>query len=418
MSILIKNALHRGQRTDVFIRGKRIEKIATGLSVAADDVIDGAGLAILPSFVNGHTHAAMTLMRGYADDMALHRWLTQYIWPLEAKLGEQDVYHGARLAALEMIKSGTTFFNDMYWHWHGTARAVVDMGIRAAIAAVFIDFGDEKKTEEQKRLNLRLFEESRQYGDRVIFTLGPHAIYTVSENALRWCSSFAEEHGLLIHLHVSETEKEVADSLEKFGMRPVNYLNSLGLLSPRLISCHTVWADDREIELLAQNRVRVVHNPVSNMKLAGGSFRYKAMKAAGIPVVLGTDGCSSNNNLDMAEEMKFAAIYAKAVSRDPTIFPAEEAFRSATVHGARAFGLDCGEIREGSLADCILVRLDDPRMVPNYNIISNMVYSAGGSVVDTTICDGKILMRGGRVPGEEEIIARAREVAQKLVRAL
>ncbi|VGO18042.1 amidohydrolase [Pontiella sulfatireligans] len=411
MGLLIKNVELDGKETDVLIEGNRFKAIGADLNAPESDFLEGQGMAVVPTFVNGHTHASMTLMRSYADDLELHDWLTNYIWPLESKLGEEDIYHGARLACLEMIKSGTTCFNDMYWHFHGVARAVEEMGLRAVLSSVFIDFSDEAKAAEQRELTMRLFEESKRYSDRIGFALGPHAIYTVSESSLRWIKSFADEHGLLIHIHISETEKEVEDCVALCGLRPVEWLQKIGFLGCNIVAAHAIHVTDKEIHLLAKNGVKVVHNPVSNMKLASGSFSYARMREHGVEVSLGTDGCSSNNNLCMLEEMKMAALHAKLVHNDPTVLSAREAFNMATLEGAKALRLDCGEIAEGKLADCMLVDLSNHRLAPGYQLIDDLVYSADTSCIDTVICDGRILMQNGCVEGEEEIVAEARRYA-------
>jgi 5-methylthioadenosine/S-adenosylhomocysteine deaminase len=404
----------KGEAVDVLIRGNRFDSIGGPVDFVADVTIDGSGKAILPSFHNAHTHAAMTLLRGYADDMDLHTWLTDHIWPFEARLNEDDIYWGAKLACLEMIKSGTTFFADMYWHWKGTARAVEEMGLRAALSAAFFDFEDPQRAEAMKRQVMALHEDSGRYSERITFILGPHAIYTVSSESLRWLSEYADRHNLLIHTHLSETRKEVDDCLARHGRRPVEYLHDLGLLGPRLSLAHAVWMTEDEMALLAAHGVRVVHCPVSNMKLASGQFDYAGMRRHGVDVALGTDGCSSNNTLDMMAEMKTASLLAKVSAMDPTVLPAAEALDAATINGARMYGLDSGRIARGLLADCILVDLDHLRMVPGHNLVSNLVYSANSACVDTTICNGRVLMTGGRVDGEEEILAQVRATIGRL----
>jgi 5-methylthioadenosine/S-adenosylhomocysteine deaminase len=241
VNTLIKGVTLNGRKRDILIQGNLIQKIDDSIDLSADVQIWGNGKAAIPSFINGHTHAAMTLLRGYADDMHLQDWLEKKIWVAEAQMTEEIIYCGARLACLEMIKTGTTFFNDMYWFWKGTARAVQEMGIRAAISAVFIDFFDKKKAREQIEINMKLFEESGDFGDRVTFTLGPHAVYTVSEKSLRWAADFARDHGLLIHIHLSETKKEVEDCIREHGMRPAEYLQKIGFLGPNVIACHGVY---------------------------------------------------------------------------------------------------------------------------------------------------------------------------------
>jgi 5-methylthioadenosine/S-adenosylhomocysteine deaminase len=411
MDWLVKNVEFEGRKTDVRIVGNRFGRIAPDQEAFGATILNGEGMALLPTFVNMHTHAAMTLLRSYADDLELHDWLTNYIWPLEAQMSEEDIYHGARLACLEMIRSGTTCFNDMYWHFHGTARAVEEMGTRAVLSSVFIDFGDEQKAEEQRVATRQLYSEAQQYSDRIHFALGPHALYTVSENSLRWIRDFSEEHDLLIHIHLSETLKEVDDCMAQHGLRPVEWLDQIGFLGPNVVAAHAIHVNRAEIEILAERGVKVVHNPVSNMKLASGSFSCANMAAGGVDVLLGTDGCSSNNNLDMLEEMKIAALHAKLLERDPTVWPASKVFEMATVRGAAALGLECGVIAEGKLADCMLVDLSNHRLAPGYHLIDDMVYSADASCIDTVICNGRVLMRGGIVDGEAEIVAEARRYA-------
>jgi 5-methylthioadenosine/S-adenosylhomocysteine deaminase len=408
MALLIKHSELNGEPQDILIEGNRFKRIAPNLSAAGANVIDGTDKAIIPGFINMHTHASMTLIRSYADDLELHDWLNKYIWPLEAKLTEEDIYHGARLACLEMIKSGTTCFNDMYWHFNGVARAVEEMGMRAMLSSVFIDLNDAERAAAERKQAEQLFAESKNYSDRIGFALGPHAIYTVSKKSLQWAKAFADEHGLLFHIHVSETEKEVEDCLQQYGLRPIQWLEKIGLLGPNVIAAHVLHVTAPEIEILAKHQVKVVHNPVSNMKLASGRFPYARLKQAGVELSLGTDGASSNNNLCMLEEMKIAALQAKLLHEDPTVLPAGSIFEMATVNGASALGWDIGEIAEGKLADCVLVDLKNPRLVPGYNLIDDLVYSADSSCIDTVICDGNILMQQGRVEGEDEIISAAR----------
>ena len=417
MSILIKGVTLNEHKKDIFIRENIIQRIDDSIALSADIHISGDGKAAIPSFINGHTHAAMTLLRGYADDMHLQDWLERKIWVAEAHMTEEDIYCGAKLACLEMIKTGTTFFNDMYWFWKGTARAVLEMGIRSAISAVFIDFFDKKKAREQIEINMKLFEESGNFGDRITFTLGPHAVYTVSEESLKWAADFARDNGLLIHFHLSETQKEVEDCIQKQGMLPVEYLEKIGFLGPNVIACHGVWLNPKEILLLKKHEVKVVHNPISNMKLAvGKAFPYEGLKAAGVTISLGTDGCSSNNNLDMLESMKFASLLQKYHHKDTTVLPALEAFHMATISGAKAFGLNCGEIKEGNLADIALIDLQRPELTPHFDLYSDLAYSGNGGCVDTLICDGKVLMANRKVENEETILEEARRCAFDLIR--
>ncbi len=408
MSILIKNALLNGEMTHIYIEGNRIVEI--GRQVEAEEIIDAKGMIAMPGLVNTHTHAAMTLLRGYGDDMPLHQWLQEKIWPAEAKLTGEMVYWGTRLAIIEMIKSGTTAFNDMYFFMEDVAKAVADGGIRAVLGYGFLDLFDEERREEEIRKTEgfhRHVENMRN--PRIRASVAPHAIYTVSKEGLEWAAEFARDKGIRLHIHVSETEKEVKDSMEQNGMSPVKYLDSIGFLGNDVIAAHSIWLSDEDMKIYAERGVWPSHNPASNMKLGSGTMPYTEMRKKGIMPVLGTDGTASNNNLDMMEEMKMAALLQK-VSGDPTALPAHEAIKMATEWGAQALGFNAGKIEEGYLADIILLRTDIPEMVPMHNWESNVVYSANGSALDTVICDGKILMRDRKVKGEEEVIEKVREL--------
>ena len=416
MKILIKDVLLDGHTTDIFMEDGVIEEIAAQCNRKADKIINGKNKAALPSFINGHTHAAMTLFRGYADDMPLKNWLEEKIWPLETKLSEEDVYWGAKLACLEMIKNGVTVFNDMYWHWEATARATCDMGLRGFISAVFIDMFDPKKSDEQIEENLKLFKLSEKYKPYITFTFGPHAIYTVSRKSLEWMRDFSEKENILIHMHLAETQNETHFSTEKYGLTPVEFLHSVGILSQRYIGCHGCMLDEADGAILKEEKVKLVHVPVSNLKLSVDKvFPHSLMKRNGIPYCFGTDGCASNNHLDMIETMKFASLLVKFFSHDPTLLPARETFDLATKTAADIFRLDAWEIRVGNRPDIILIDLARPEFVPNFDIYSDIVYASNGHAVDTVICMGKVLMEGRYVPGEEEIMNKARQVARALV---
>ena len=416
MKILIKDVLLDGHTTDIFMENGVIEEITPQCDRQADKIINGKNKAALPSFINGHTHAAMTLFRGYADDMPLKNWLEEKIWPLEAKLSEEDVYWGAKLACLEMIKNGVTVFNDMYWHWEATARATCDMGLRGFISAVFIDMFDPKKSDEQIEENIKLFKLSEKYKPHVTFTFGPHAIYTVSRKSLEWMRDFSEKENILIHMHLAETQNETHFSTEKYGLTPVEFLHSVGLLSQRYIGCHGCMLDEADSNILKEEKVKLVHVPVSNLKLSVDKvFPHSLMKTNDIPYCFGTDGCASNNHLDIIETMKFASLLAKFFSHDPTMLPARETFDLATKTAAEIFRLDAWEIKVGNRPDIILIDLARPEFVPNFDIHSDIVYASNGHAVDTVICMGKILMEGRYVPGEEEIMSKAGQVARALV---
>ena len=417
MSILIKNVLHQDKLTDVLIEGNRIARIAEGISAPAGaEVLDGTDKAIIPGFINTHTHASMTLFRGYGDDLPLMTWLQDYIWPVEAQMTAHDVYIGARLACLEMLRSGTTCFLDMYMHPLETAKAVEEMGLRAHLSYTLFDQGNAERAELDRKRSYEYFDRFKEFSDRITFTLGPHAIYTVSGEQLQFCHQFAVEHNVKIHLHLSETKGEIDECVRLHGLTPVRYLDKLGILSEHLVLAHVVWIDDEEMDLLAKHKVSVVHNPASNLKLASGyAFKYEEMKRRGIRIGIGTDGCSSSNNLDMVVAMKLASFLGKGWRFDSTACKADDIFASATSVGADILGIPAGRVEEGALADVCLVDLNTPELVPLNSLTSNLVYAtSGSSCVDTVIVDGRILMRDKYVPGQEAIIAEAREVARRL----
>ena len=388
-SLLIKNVQLDGRITDVLIAGGRFRSLSAPAGTVADRTLDASGLAMLPPFYNTHTHAAMSLLRGYADDMPLLKWLTDYIWPYENKMTRQDIREGSRLAVREMILTGTVFFSDMYFDIEETIDAVREYGLRAAIGVTFVE-SHSKSQQAEKLAMLRSWSDPT--GGLITLTVAPHAIYTVGPDLLVLCASTARELGLKLHIHLSETQQEVANCQREHGTTPVRYLDKLGVLGPNVIAAHVVHVDEEEAAILAERGVTVSNCPCSNMKLASGIFPYKLLKEAGCRITLGTDGDSSNNNLDMREEMKFASLLAKVSSGDPEFLPAAEAVDMATRQGAEAFGIDAGVIAEGKLADAILVNLADVRMQPCHNLLSNWVYAAGSSCVDTVICNGKVLM--------------------------
>jgi len=415
MSILIKDIQVEGDVTQVYIEGNRIAEI--GKRREADTVIDGRGKVALPGFVNLHTHAAMTLFRGWGDDLNLTTWLETKIRPVEAELRPEDVYWGTKLACLEMIKSGTTTFNDMYFHMDQAAKAVREMGLRAFLAEGIVDLNDPERAVKQLRtaedVNRRI---EAMKTDRITPVFGPHAIYTVSKDSLLRIRELADKKGSLIHLHLSETKREVDDCVVETGMRPAKYLDSLGFLTKDVIAAHGCWLDPSEIEILAHTGTKVAHCPISNMKLStGAAMPYPALREAAVVMGLGTDGAGSNNSLDMFETMKVAALLQKFATGDPRVLPATEAFELANLGGARALGIDAGIIGVDRLADLILIDPVRPELTPRHNDVSNWVYSAHGNIVDTTICDGVVLMRGRRVKGEAEILERAANVARDLV---
>lgn len=409
--LLLENISLDGRVTNIAIKQGKFVDLNANSELPAQEKFDASGLAIVPSFHNTHTHAAMTLLRGFADDMPLFTWLNEHIWPMEAKLTSQDIYDGSRLAILEMIMSGTTFFADMYWDVEQTIRAVDEMGIRAAIGVTFMD----RMGEEQIAQNIKFLENWQDPSNgRIHLTLAPHAIYTVSAPLLKRCARTAQELGLMLTIHLSETEQEVEDCIKAHGLTPVRWLDHLGVLGSNVVVAHCIHVDHEEMQILAQHGTTIAHNPCSNMKLGSGIFASADLQSVQCHLTIGTDGASSNNNLDMREEMKFASLLAKTRYESSTL-KANEVFAWATVNGAKAFGLNAGRIAQGALADAVLLDLSNERLVPNYNLISNWVYAADSSAVDSVLCDGKFVMRHGYVDNEEEILACAKACAERLV---
>jgi 5-methylthioadenosine/S-adenosylhomocysteine deaminase len=421
-SILIANVMVDGKAADIFVNdGGFIAAVGEGVRLQhkdeADLVIDGDGAIALPGLANTHTHAAMSLLRGYADDMILQDWLSQKIWPLEAHLTGNDVYWGTKLACLEMIKTGTTAFNDMYFMMDEAARAVDESGIRAVLSYGFIDLFNAEKRENECKATENLAAHVRSMNNpRIRAAVGPHAIYTVSPEGLKWCADFAKEQNIGIHIHLSETEKEITDCIAQHGKRPAALLDECGILTPKTIAAHGCWLDDAECALLGKRGVSVSHNPASNMKLATNrAMPIRQLSAAGANVCLGTDGCASNNNLDMFEEMKTAALLQKFFWNDPTVLPAPAALAMATTNGAQALGFGTGKLMAGTSADIVLVSARTACNIPLHNVTSNLVYSCSGAAVETTICDGRILMLNREIPNEDEILAGAAKAARELV---
>jgi 5-methylthioadenosine/S-adenosylhomocysteine deaminase len=389
--------------------------VAIGPEVAAqpgEETIDAAGAPLVPALVNGHTHAAMTLFRGYGGDLPLMRWLREKVWPVEAKLDAEDVYWGTRLACVEMIRTGTARFWDMYWQPEATARAVEDAGLRATIGGPLFD-ADGGTAEMQATVANGLDALTGRSG-AIDVALAPHSIYMVSEGLLGWAAEQADERGAAIQIHLSETEQEVVDCLDRHGERPAAYLDRLGLLGERTALAHGVWLDQAELELIAERGATVVANPVANMKLAvGGVLPYPAARQAGVAIGLGTDGAGSNDSLDLLADLKTFALMQRHLSGDPTVLPAAEAWGIAT--GASS-PLLCGAAKPltpGAPADFLLLRGDSPELGLG-ELASDLVYAASGSVVDTTVVAGRVLMGGGKVEGTEEVVARAAERARRL----
>jgi 5-methylthioadenosine/S-adenosylhomocysteine deaminase len=380
----------------------------------SDEVIDATGMLLSPPMVNGHTHAAMTLFRGFGDDMPLMEWLREKIWPAEAKLAAEDAYWGTRLACIEMIRAGTTRFLDMYWHGPDIARAVADSGMRAVVSSVLIDQLDPAKGVEMRDQVLDWLDRIDAAGERVEAGVGPHAIYTVSGESLAWLAEVAAEREVKLQIHLSETEQEVADCLEQNGKRPAAYLDELGFLGPRTVLAHGVWLDEAELELIAERGATVVANPAANMKLGvGGVLPYPAAARAGVALGLGTDGVSSNSNLDSFEEVKLFALSQKHASGNSATLPASEAL--AIARGLRSPALGGTLLEAGQPADFLILRGHDPELSAG-DLDADLVYAAAGAIVDTTVVGGEVLMRARRVEDAEDAVAEVRSRAARLTR--
>lgn len=414
--LILKNITLDGKAVDIIIADGLIKSIVPHGSAAIHEaagiteVLDCTGKVAMPGFINMHTHASMSLLRGIGEDMVLQDWLN-HIWVIESHLDEAFVYWGTKVAALEMIKTGTTAFNDMYWFSHVTRKAAEESCLRNLVSFTFLDRFDENLAEHQKESCLEMLETVPAWGPRSSFAVSIHSVYTVSESLMIWVTEFARKHGLRIHIHISETEKEVLDCRKAHGgLTPVEYLDSLGILGPDVIAAHTLWLSDRDVEIMGERQVNCVHNVNSNLKLASGyGFRYRDLTQAGANVCLGTDGCASSNNLDMLEVMKTTAIVQKAWSNDPTTLPLDALIDLATVNGAKALGAKTGKIAEGWEADIQIIDTDSTFFLSPAPFLANYIYSAHSDCISSLVCGGKLVMKDRKVVGEDEILAGGRK---------
>jgi len=405
--ILIKNATILTQNKKrqiikdgaILVDGSKIvdigssKKLEKKYAKAKKRIIDGRDKVAMPGLINMHNHAAMALLRGYADDMPLADWLTKKIWPAEAKMKPADIYRGTKLACQEMLASGTTFFNDMYWQPVQKIKAICESGLKSLVGITILDvgpmnFGPEYAEKIYRKLMPKLCPS-------IDFAIAPHSIYTVSEQALVWSAQFARQNKLLLHIHVSETEDEVKNCLKQHHCRPVEYLEKIGFLNNNVIVAHACWLSDREIKILARRGVSVAHCPASNLKLVSGIMPLGKLLKAGVNVALGTDGPSSNNNLDMFEDMKIAALIHKWNERNPAAADAQTILDMATINGAKALKMqdEIGSLDVGHEADIILLNFDQPHLKPHLiNTVSHLVYAARGADVKKVIVGGRVLL--------------------------
>ena len=416
-NILIKDAViisNEIKKSSLLIQDDKIEEISDKIGITdADEVINADGKVLIPGLVNTHTHLSMTLMRGLADDIPLDDWLNNHIWPVEAELNGEYCYAGALLACAEMIKSGTTCFNDMYFFMDHVARAADEAGLRGVLSHGMIDFGNEDKRNQEFKESIRIIKKCHNTGEgRIKVAFGPHSPYTCSQKLLEKVKIESAKYGVGIHIHVSETQKEVSDVLKAHGKRPFEYLDDIGFLGKEVTAAHAVWLSDSEIDIIKQRDVKISHNPSSNMKLSSGVSPVAELLRKGVCVSMGTDGSASNNNMDLLEEIKIGALLQKVTTMDPTVLTAEKVFKMVTIDGAESLGLEkqIGSIEVDKKADLALVDMRTPQLTPFRNPISHLVYSANGGNVDTVICNGEVLMKDRNLLRLDE--AMVLEIAQ------
>ena len=427
MSLLIKNATILTMETDkpefleadLGVKGNRIVFMGDiPANFKAVTEVDGTGKVVLPGLINSHSHIAMSLMRHYADDLPFWAWLNDRIMPLEHKLDGADVYAGSMLSIAEMIRSGITTFADMYFFVDEIAQAVSETGIRANLSRglVFNSPLDMSKIDEA----VELFHKWNNSNDeRIKVDLGPHAPYTCGPEYLKKISKIAGDLGTGIHIHISESRREVEEIYSLYKKSPVEYVRDCGIFENRTYAAHCVKVTDDDIAILAKNNVSVMNNPGSNLKFGNGFAPVSKMLSAGINVSLGTDGPASNNNLNMFEEMNLTALVNKAADHSPTSVPAYTALQMATVNGAKALGLDneVGTVTVGKKADLILVDMEQPHFYPRLDIVSSLIYSAQASDVCSVICDGRLLMRDRQLLtlDEMKVCREADDAAKRLI---
>jgi 5-methylthioadenosine/S-adenosylhomocysteine deaminase len=411
----------------VAVSGGRIVHIGNRNEIertcAAKQTLDAAGGIIMPGLVNTHNHAAMTCYRGIADDLPLMEWLNHYIFPAESKSNGEQVYWSTLLACAEMIRSGTTSFLDMYLFEDRTAEAIKEAGMRALVGEVLYDFPSPNYGPLENGFKFTEDLVERWRDDPLIsIAVEPHALYTCSPSLLQRCGEMAQRYGLPLVIHLAESKTEIEEVYKKYRTTPVEHLENLGLLSSSLVASHCVWLTEKDIDLLAGRDVKVAHNPESNMKLGSGVAPIPELLARGITVGLGTDGCASNNNLDLFQEMDSAAKLHKVSRLDPTVMPAETVLHMATLGGAGVLGREkeIGSLEVGKKADIIVLDLNRPHLQPVYNIVSHLVYAVTGADVRDVIIDGKVVMRDRRLLtlDLERILARMTEIREAILKRI
>ena len=428
-TVLTQNAAHEILSPGaVAIDGTDIVEVGTPEAIAAryraTDTIEARGDVVLPGLINTHTHAPMVMYRGLADDLALMDWLQKYIFPAEAKTVSPELVRiGTRLAALEMIESGTTTFADMYYFEEEIAKAAIEAGLRGVLGQTIIQFpvADARTPADGLARAERFIEEFKDNG-LVVPAVAPHALYTNDRATLVASAELGRKHGVPVIIHFAETEEEVRLAREKFNATPAAYLESIGFWGPNTLAAHAIWVTDDDITILKRHGIGLSHNPESNMKLASGAAPVSKYLAAGVALGLGTDGAASNNDLDMFEAMRQASFLAKHVTKNPTTLPARAALDLATVGGARALHMEqrIGSLATGKRADLIVVSMRSARQTPLYDPVSHLVYTTRGDDVRTTIVNGRVLMRDRQVKtlNRDTVIADANRLAAKVREAV
>ncbi len=400
------------------IKGGKISYIGKETTCTAKKKIDASCCIVMPGFINSHTHAAMVFLRGIADDIPLKEWLENHIWPLEAKFVSREwVRDASYLAILEMIKSGTTTFVDMYFFEDVVAEICEEVGIKGVLGEGILKFPTPSfKNPQDVFVFLKEFIENYKKSNYVYPAIAPHSVYATEKEQILKAYEIAEEYNLPFFLHASETEEENKESIKLWGKTPVSFLNSLGVLSQRTVIVHGVWIDEEEIKLLKEKETGVVHNPQSNLKLGSGIAPIGVYLEKKIKIGLGTDGAASNNDLDMFDEIRTTVLIHKGINKNPTLVPAKEVIKMATVGGAMLWGLNTGSIEEGRDADIIIVEANHPHAIPCFNPFSFLAYSAKSSDVKTVIINGKTVMENKQLLtlDEERILAKAEEWKKKI----
>lgn len=412
IDILIQNvSLRNAQRVDLAITGNAFSACAPAHTITepAQTVIDGSNYVVLPPFYNTHNHLAMSLLRGVDDELPLMDWLNRCIWPIEQRLTPEITYAGSRLAILELIKSGCVAFNDMYFYQDATARAAVELGVRGRIGLLSMAGGMERVR------NDALLAMRPDLPTRIQLSYTPHAVYTTTPDILKDIARKSQELDIPVHTHASESTIEVENCLKAYGKTPIELLHACGILGSRTILAHVCHPTAHDISLLTETGTTISHCPCSNQKLASGTLPYAKLLSEGVKITVGTDGAASNNGLSMIAETKAAALSAKAQAGAPEALHLNTLYDQVTCEAADALGFTgCGRIAVGAPADCILVNLNTIPFAGGGDIVSNFIYAADTSVIDTVICDGRILMRNGIVPEENAILEDARQAARLL----